>query len=220
MTLPLLSLIMSRGVITKHSKILMHKHQDFESLAEWKTQVESSPKTENNLSLYKKSSLCLCGVWWAAAGEENWGTAWENDGSTSLNRRITPKWSYPVSPNCSSETTEQNHKLCRWSMCRGENLDLQLLLETRSQPTPTHRTKGPGHNQNLNTRTLSELRVSHLGRFDDDVPYYKWPNSNVLYLKLAPPALLHTYSQSKPLKTCPEPWIREFRLLSISFLFS
>lgn len=64
--------------------------------------------------------------------------------------------------SCSSGTAGQKHKSCSRSMHRGENFDLHLYLGPKYPPTPPHTaphgTKGPGHNQNLNTGKLSEAK--------------------------------------------------------------
>lgn len=74
------------------------------------------------------------------------------------NHRTRSKWSYSVSiemPNCFLETTDQNHKSYSGSMCKRENFDLQLHLEQKS--CPPRGNKVSGHDQILNTGTLSEV---------------------------------------------------------------
>lgn len=64
--------------------------------------------------------------------------------------------------------------------------DLQLHLETKSPHY--HRIKGSEHNLNLNTGTLLEAK------YPLSTKIHKWPSSNVLQLKFAPPVLLYTCS--------------------------
>ena len=87
-----------------------------------------------------------------------------------------------------SETTDRIHKLHSRSMCRGENFDLQLLLEPRSVPLQrNHRTRTEPQQWNP-FRSKGFI-------FQDDLVltslYHKWPSSKVLQPKLVPPALRH-----------------------------
>lgn len=61
--------------------------------------------------------------------------------------------------NCFSETTGQNRRSCSQSMHRGKKFDLLLPLEPKSHAPATTEPKDlDGHDQNLNTRTLSEAK--------------------------------------------------------------
>lgn len=67
-----------------------------------------------------------------------------------------------------------------------QKFNCQLHLETKSPHS--HRIKGSQHNRNLHTGTLLEAK------YPLSTKIHKWPSSNVLQLKFAPPVLLYTCS--------------------------
>ena len=79
----------------------------------------------------------------------------------SCTKGITAGWAQngPVlfngSLSCFSETSDQNYKL----RCLGRGENFNLWLHPKVLHPTLLKTKGPGHNQNLNTRMLSEAKV-------------------------------------------------------------
>lgn len=131
-------------------------------------------------------------------------------------QRHRPKILSHAAEPCAEERTltcsaEERTLTC--SCTRKQSFSL-APMRTSFCPYPTphcHTLKGSGHNQKLNTKTLSESKGPLSRKFSVDAPYHKFPISKVLRFKLVLPALPHPrspYTLKKPL----ERWMGEFRL--------
>lgn len=93
----------------------------------------------------------------------------------SYNHRTNSEWPYPVSNeilSCFSETTDQNHKSHSWSLCRGENFDLQLHPDQRPEPSKTCPHSWIQRTRTWTSELFQKQRVHHAGRFSAEVPYH------------------------------------------------
>lgn len=91
-----------------------------------------------------------------------------------------------------SETTDQKHKSCSW-VCTEERTLTSSCIWNQS-PAPTVQLKDEDITGSWKLDPFQKQKVHCPGRPCVDAPHQKQPSSKVFQLKLALPALPHTYS--------------------------